>query len=111
MNMSTPFPGPTVASIDANGCLYILDMTGSTTNVRTICPSASNDVINEAFSTGPPGPRPDGKSNTTAPPLGYVPPPDLATSTSAFNAWRGSKGHDKHPPDHKPTHGGGGHHQ
>ena len=90
------FPGPTVPSIDANGCLFVLAQTGSTTNVSKICPTVSNETKNEAFSTGTPGERPPGQSNTTAPPLGYVPPADLQTSVTAFQAWVSQGGGGKH---------------
>ena len=86
------YPGPTVPSIDANGCLFVLAQTGNTVNVRTICPSVTNATINEAFSTGTPGERPPGQSNNTAPPLGYMPPADLQTSVNAFKTWRAGAG-------------------
>ncbi len=86
------FPGPFGAAItDPNGVLYVLDKTGQGSNATTICPGTSGQTINDAESTGTPGTRPDGKSNNTAPPIDYSPPPDLKTAVDAFLAWRAAK--------------------
>lgn len=74
------FQGPTVGSIDIQGARYVLQYTGSTTNVRLVCPSVSTQTIQDAFVGGQQGPD-----------EGYTPPEDLRVSVQALRDWQSGK--------------------